>query len=304
MSKNIFYQLKSSIDNSFREGMDKHSIKQNQGASDKIFSYAARKDLIAFSHRFADFIKENYPEIKKIKDVNIEQVNSYLQTRKGITEKSMQHEVSCLNKMELCCAKKFGLKELDWRTDRIVPKMEKTGKLRTAVFSDKQVQLLNKYMDSKRDSASKTGVKLCETFQLRASEVVKLQARDFVQKPDGTAVLNIVDSKGKRSRSLQLTQYEANVLKDAVGEKRGTERLVPLRPDSVCAYLNRCCKALGFSNITESKTSIHALRKWGITKYYNEKQQLYGKDVAKGMAMDRLGHSATRGDLAKVYLNI
>ncbi len=302
MAKNIFYQLKTSVDNSFKEKMDKHSIKQTEGATDKIYSYAARKDLIDFSHRFADFIKENYPNIKQVKDISVEQINSYLLTRKDVSEKTLMHDVACINKMELCASKKFGLKELDWKTNRVVPHLEKTEKVRSAVFTNEQIQKLNEYMDTKRDCDSKMGVKLCEAFQLRASEVVKLQARDFIQRPDGSAQLNIVDSKGKRSRVLELNQTDISIIKNAVGEKTGNERLVPVRPDSVCAYLTRCCKDLGFTNITDAKTSIHALRKYGITKFFDEQKQIYGEKRAKEMAMERLGHSATRSDLFKTYI--
>lgn len=298
MAKNLCYQLVSSIENGFRPGTDKHSEKmQNKETTYKIYSYASRTEMIDFSHRFANFMKTNYPEVKQVKQIGVEHINAYLSAKTNVTNKTMQHEVSCFNKMQLCVNKKFSI-NVDWKTDRVVPKTE-MEKRRTAVFTREQIQGLKDYFDTKRDCYSKAAFFMGERFALRASEVVKVQVRDVHWNEN---VLHIHDSKGKRSRDIAITEDDKQFLKGLVGDKKGTDRLIPLRADSVCAYLNRACKVLGYDNITQAKTSFHSLRKFSISNYFKEQKELLGEKKAREMAMERLGHSKNRADLYNTYI--
>lgn len=300
MAKNLCYQMTSAIENGFKPGMDKHSIKAQKMETDyKIYSYAARKDMIDFAHRFSAFIKTEFPETRKVKDITIEHVNGYLSKRTNVTQATLQHDISCLNKLALCVNRKFNL-NMDWKMGRVVPKNEKKN-CRTEVFTKEQINGLKAYFDTKRDSCSKNAFFLAERFSLRASEVVKLQARDIKWEQN---LVHIHDSKGKRSRDITMTEDDKKFLKELVGDKKGNDRLIPLRADSICAYLNRACKVLNFDNIISAKTSYHALRKYSITEYYKEQCEKVGEKKAKGMAMERLGHSKDRADLFKVYIHV
>lgn len=308
MANNLCYQFKQAIEASLALGSDKHSIKKQQIENDyRIYSYASRKEYIDFAYRFVGFLKEYYPDIKQVKQIRVEHVNAYLQSKSNLTQKSMQHEVSCINKMELCCKRKYTIK-IDWRTGRKVP-VQKVERLRKTTFTDKQIKGIEKFLESKRDCAGKDGYYLAKAFSLRASEVVNLQYRDICLDKGKYGVLHIHESKGKRNRDIQLTKDEREFLvkfleRKGYGEKSalGKERIVPLRSDSLCCYLNRICKQLGYSNIVESKTSYHALRKYTITQYYKEQRKLYGDKKAREMSMERLGHSKNRKDLFNTYI--
>ena len=303
MSKkpNLGYQFTSAINDSFKPGMDKHSIKAAEGSSDKIYSYAARDDMISFSKQFAHYVKENFPEIKQVKQITVEHINSFLASREGITEKTIRHDTSCFNKLQLVCSRKFGLDNLDWKTDRVVPKMEKE-RIRDVVFSDKQIGMLKDYFTTKGDSYGKLAFDIATRTSCRVSEIIKLQARDFKPQPDGTGILSIIDSKGKRSRDIELTKADVVFFKKVIGDKTGNERLVPLRANSINQYLHRACVKLGFDDICSAKVGIHSVRKWSIRHYYQEQVPLVGAKRAREMSMERLGHSANRTDLVKTYL--
>ena len=301
MAKNITYQMTSSIDNSFKPGRDKHSDKkQNDNlTTHKIYSYASRNEMIDFSHRFGKFIKENYPAIRQVKDIGIEQVNSYLASKGNVTQKTMQHEVACLNKLSLCVNKKFRI-NTDFTTGRIVPVMEVKRK-RNVVFSKEQIHGLKDYFDTKRDCHSKTAFFIGERFALRASEITKLQYRDIDWE---NKKLHIIDSKGKRSRVIDITNDDIAFLRKITQGLTGKDRLIPLRSDSICAYLNRACKHLGYENITKAKTSYHSLRKYSISVKMQEKEKELGsKKAAKQYCMNYLGHGKNRSDLQSVYLH-
>lgn len=300
---NLGYQFSSAINDCCKFGADKHSIKSSEGADHRIYSYAARDDMISFSKQFSHYMKERFPEVRQVKEITIEHINSFLASRTDITDKTMRHDVSCINKLELVCSKKFHLEGLDWRTDRVVPKMEKE-RVRDAVFSDKQISMLKEYFDSKGDSYGKTAFYIAERTSCRVSEIVKLQARDLKTFPDGTGALAIIDSKGKRSREIELTKDDVIFFKDIIGKKIGNERLVPLRANSVNQYLHRACEKLGFENILECKTGYHSLRKATIRKFYREHLDEEGPRKCREHCLERLGHSGSRSDLAKVYLGL
>ena len=288
----------SSVENGFRPGMDKHAAKkQNKETDYKIYSFASRKELISFCHRFTDFMKEKFPDVRKVKDIEISHINSYLASKTNVTQKTIQHEISCINKMQLCCNKKFGI-SVDWKTDRIVPKVNIQTR-RNIVFSDEQMVELKKYFNSKRDSHSKTAFFIGERFALRASEIEKLQKRDF---RENDKILHIHDSKGKRSRDIPLSDSDIVFLRKITKGLSNGDRIVPIRADSICAALNRACKALGYKEIVAAKSSYHCLRKYVITKRYKEEKTIIGMKKARENCMEYLGHSRNRKDLFSTYI--
>ena len=174
----------------------------------------------------------------------------------------MEHEVACLNKLSLCVNKKFGI-STDFKTGRVVPVMEVARK-RDVVFTKDQIKGLKDYFDTKKDCYSKTAFYLGERFALRASEVTKLQYRDIDW---DNRKLHIVDSKGKRSRAIDIT-------KDDI------------------VFLRKITQGLS----DKDKLSISL-------KLKEKEKELGSKSAAKKYCMDYLGHGKNRGDLQSVYLH-
>ena len=297
MAKNLCYQMTSSIENALSLGEDKHSAKSQHTNPHKIYSYASRKEMIDLSHDFSNYLKANFPEIRMVRDINVKHINDYLSSKDKLTQTSIQQYSARLNKLELCCNKKFGL-SLDWRTGREIPVQHKE-QIRNVVFSDKQIQGIEKYLETKKDCYSKSAYYLAKAFSLRAASVVKLQVRDVDLV---NMKLHIHEDKGKRSRDLDIRPAEIEMLKNMINGKNPTDRLIPLRSDSICAYLNRVCKILGYTNITDAKTSYHCLRKYSITQYYKEQEKIVGPKRAEQLASIRLGHGEDRKDIIDRYI--
>jgi len=297
MSKNLTYQMTSSIENALALGQDKHSAKKDGTSQGKIYSYATRKEMMDLAHDLSRFIKTEYPEVRMVKDINIEHINAYLKSKVGVTQATMQSYVARINKMEVLCSKKFPIK-IDWRTGREVPTMEKET-IRNCMISEKQVQGLEKYLDTKKDCPSKNAYYLAKAFALRAASITKLRYSDVNFE---TMKLHIHEDKGKRSRDIDIRPQDIPILQKVMEGKSGKDRLIELRPDSICAYLNRSFKQLGYTNLVDAKTSIHAIRKYSINQYYKEMSQQYGKKRAEEMCCVRLGHGADRRDIISHYL--
>ena len=302
MSKNITYQLTSSVDAAFcKTGGDKHSDKKQGVSIEKVYSYAERKNLIDMSFQFGRYMIENFPEIRKVKDIKIDHVNSFLQSKTNVTQATMTLYKHLIHKLEILTNKKFH-NNVDWHTGLIIPKQEKQ-KIRTCMITQAQVDKLVNYLDTRKDSASKNAVLLSLSFALRVGSIAKLQARDVSFIDNNKCILHIHEDKGKRSRDILVDKKEdIELLRKIVGNKRGCERLIPIRSASINTYLRRCFKNLGFTNLIENKTSIHSIRKYSITKYVSEKEQEVGRKKALELAMQRLGHGKERNDLKKIYI--
>ncbi len=158
------------------------------------------------------------------------------------------------------------------------------------MISQNQVDLLMKHLITKRDCASKDGVLLALSFALRVTSITKLQARDVRFNDDGTCILHIHEDKGKRNRDI------------IVGNKVGNQRLIPVKSASINVYARRCFKEMGFTNLLNNKTSIHAIRKYRATQYVNEKEKEVGRAKAIEMAISMLGHGKEREDLKRIYI--
>ena len=77
MARNLKYQFKYAIEQSFKPGADKHSMKSNRAEDgsrgSKTLSYADRKNLIDVSANFSNWMRDNHSEIKELKDINSNQ---------------------------------------------------------------------------------------------------------------------------------------------------------------------------------------------------------------------------------------
>lgn len=298
MSKNLTYQMTSSVENALALGQDKHSTKREGGTTqDKIYSYATRKEMLDLAHDMSRFIKEEFPDIRMVKDIKIEHINAYLKSKVGVTQATIQSYVARINKMEVLCSKKFPIK-IDWRTGREVPSMEKES-IRNCMITDRQIVGLEKYLDTKKDCPSKDAYYLAKAFSLRAASITKLRYSDVNFE---TMKLHIHEDKGKRSRDIDIRPQDVPILEKVMEGKSGKDRLIELRPDSICAYLNRCFKHLGYTNLVNAKTSIHAVRKYSINQYYKEMVQQYGEKRAEELCCIRLGHGVDRKDIISHYL--
>ena len=82
-NRNLKYQFLRAINQNFREGMDKHSDKKNNiRNTGKIYSYADRKNLIDLSCNFANWMRNSYPEIKLLKDLESKHLQEFLNSKK------------------------------------------------------------------------------------------------------------------------------------------------------------------------------------------------------------------------------
>ena len=92
---NIKYQFLQAINASFKENMDKHSIKKVEGASNKIFSYSARKNVLNVASDFAKLRKKGIFKFEKPEDAALPEPNS-----KKVHKEEAREEIEYSNGIE------------------------------------------------------------------------------------------------------------------------------------------------------------------------------------------------------------
>ncbi len=290
-TRNIKYQFKYCIDNHFKEGMDKHSIKRSEKDNSKIYSYADRKNLIDLSANFANWIKENYAEIRQLKDINSTHIQEFLNEKAyNCSQKTLEQYQSHFRKLEKLCNSTYNI-NVDFHS-AVTPISIKNGggKIRNIMCSDAQYQSLLKTTNNNLKSA----LILSKNFGLRASECSKLQYKDI--KEDG---IYIADSKGKRSRFVKAENKEQQeILKQF--RQEGNGRIINVQTSSLQQAFNRECKRKG---IHFQNGAFHTLRKNFATAKYKEYREK-GETVQQALdsVSHALGHGFNRNQLMKEYI--
>lgn len=301
MGRNLKYQFLNAINSNFKEGMDKHSIKANGKMNNtRIFSYADRKNLIDVASNFSNFMKSNFSEVKQVKDVKADHIQSFLNSKaNSCSNATLKQYESKFNKLENVVNNTYNI-NANYK-GFVVPASTENTKIRNSAMSREDFNKLQQSF-SNSNSSAKTAIELTSRAGLRVSECTKLQGRD-IDLNKGT--IHVVDGKGGRDRDVTIReedkQYFAN-LKASVGDR---ERICPVQSDSINKAIRRQMERLEMQN-KYTDTSIHCVRKMYAQEQYDHyREQGMEINQALGAVSVDLGHSENRLELMKSYvLNI
>lgn len=301
MGRNLKYQFLHAINNNFKEGMSKNSIKEaGQMNGTRIFSYSDRKNLIDTASNFSNFMKNMHPEVKQVKDIKAEHIQSFLNSKSATcsTATLKQYE-SKFNKLEKIVNNTYNC-NANYRGFS-TPNGANATKIRNSAMSKGDFKRLESSF-SNSNSSAKVAIQLTARAGLRVSECVKLQGRDInLQK--GT--IHVADGKGGRDRDIQMRPEDKQFWTDLKAQYNDYERLCPVKEDSINKAISREMEKLELKDKYED-TSIHAIRKMyaqeQFDRYRDEGMEI--REALGAVSVD-LGHSKDRIELMKEYvLNI
>lgn len=302
LSKNLKNQFHYVIECNFREGMDKHSLKKSKSKNDKIFSYSDRRNLIDSSASFSNWMKVYYPNIKMLNQLNSEHIQGYFNYHNNWTDATMKVRYSHLRKLERMAQRTFKIKN-SFMSNVILP-IGGAAKRTLSITKDELDKLLMVTSNSK--STGRYAVIFATAYGLRCSEIAKLKWRD-IQFIEGTYCINIVDSKGKRSRTIKtFNAYQKAflaLLRMQNKDKQLNDRICPISQGALNKYVSRAFEKAGLTRFKGSKTSIHALRKFFANSYYRYLlEQGLTREHAINVTSFYLGHGKNRFELIKRYI--
>lgn len=298
MARNLKYQFLNAINQNFKEGMDKHSLKSSgQMNGSRIFSYSDRKNLIDVASNFSNWMKENHSEIKQVKDVNSNHIQGFLNSKKDTcSQATLKQYANKFNKLEKVVNNTYNT-NANYKGFAIPTTKEQT-KIRNSSMSKSDFKKLETGFSNSKSSA-KTAIQLSARAGLRVSETTKLQGRDINL---SKGVINVVDSKGGRSREVPIRPQDKAyfmVLKASVGDN---ERICPVKPDSINKAIQREMEKQGIAEKYQD-TSIHSIRKMYAQNEFDRLRE-EGHSITESLkeVSVLLGHGEDRMELMQQYV--
>lgn len=298
MGKNLKHQFIYTIEDNFNEGMDKHSMKsdgiKNNG---KIFSYSDRKNLIDLACNFSNFMKENYKDIKQVKEIRAEHIQSFLNHKaEECSNATLKQYEAKFNKLEKIVNKTYNI-NVNYK-GYTLPLSKENTKIRDSSMSKDDFIRLEKAFDSSKSSA-KIAIQLTARTGLRVSECTKLQGRDINLKDN---VIHVEDGKGGRNRDVPIRAEDRNYFANLKANIGDMERVCPVRSDSINKAIDRAMKSEGIRN-KYNDTSIHCIRKMYAQKEY-DRFRSEGMEIRQALqeVSKLLGHGEDRIELMREYV--
>lgn len=298
MARNLKYQFLNAINQNFKEGMDKHSLKAD-GKMDgtRIFSYSDRKNLVDVSCNLANYLSNNNPEIKFVKDIKAHHIQGFLNEKsKTCSQATIKQYATKFNKLENIVNNTYNT-NANYK-GFVVPLAKENTKIRNTSMSREDFSKLEIGFSRSR-SCAKEAIQLSARAGLRVSEITKLQGRDInISK----GVINIVDSKGGRDREVPIRPQDRDYFIDLKSKYNDYERICPVQSDSINKAIERELEKQGLKE-KYTNTSIHSIRKLYAQEEFDRLRE-EGLEIkqALGEVSVLLGHSDNRFELMKEYV--
>jgi integrase len=161
--------------------------------------------------------------------------------------------------------------------------------------------ILKRAYDMNSTSNAVISIELAGRFGMRVSETCKLKPKDI---NFNTMQLHIHESKGGRSRDIEIRSNDIDYFKRIIENKPMDKRLVTIKEDSVNKYLSRAEESLGIrEKYKEADTGIHCIRKMVAQQRYDmyRSNGLSKKDAINKVS-EYLGHGKNRTETMKQYI--
>lgn len=296
IARNLKYQFLTAINQHFKEGMDKHSMKHAAEMNGtRIFSYADRSNLVDLAAGFSEYMKQAHPQIKEVRHITTDHVQGFLAAKSSTaTQATLSQYGSRFAKLERLVNDSYKSCKVDFHSVVVPISSKCSGKVRTQMLSASDYQTL---LSSTTNTNLRNALVLSYCAGLRASECSKIKASDWHA---ASGVLRIVDSKGKRTREVLVPQQHHTAV-DAVMSS-SQDRICSCQTESLQKAFRRQLAACGLAS-TYTAGAFHMTRKAYATNLYREcRAQGMGVQSSLSTVSRSLGHGANRNDLMKQYI--
>ena len=296
IARNLKYQFLTAINQHFKEGMDKHSMKHAAEMNGtRIFSYADRSNLVDLASGFSEYMKQTYPQVREIRQISPDHVQGFLAAKSSIaTQATLDQYSSRFAKLERLVNDSYKSCNVDFHSV-VVPSSSKcSGKVRTQMLSASDYQTL---LNNTTNTNLYNALVLSYCAGLRASECSKIKASDW-HAASGT--LTIVDSKGKRSREIKVPQQHVSAVNAVMISSK--DRICNCQTESLQKAFRRQLATCGLAD-TYKVGAFHMARKAYATQLFQEcRKQGMSVQSSLSSVSKSLGHGANRNELMKQYI--
>lgn len=304
--KNLRYQVIEVCKKNFNEHTDKHSYYAQNGRDQAniIFSHTEKINLERIGKNFTNFLKEEYPEVKKLSEIQPNHVQSFLDAKaETCTHNTLVTYWGGLRKFEKLINKTYESSNLDYGDKITVPHSEKIYDDNRGVGAQISREDYNKILDTAKESTCQSAyaVRLQEHLCIRVAEIATIDRSKVHFTEDNTCIVDITNTKGGRAMSRELNQEGSELMKEILERNFDDNKLFSIRSSSINDYLRDTEDSLGID-----RHSFHDIRRTLAQEYYDDlREQGYSKEDAADKTSLYLNHNKDREALLrKSYINL
>lgn len=301
-NRSIFQQFNNAINNCFKEGMDKHADKANdQTLNEKIYSYSSMNNLKDFAKNLSNYIKENYPDTKRLGDIKEEQLQNFLnyKNEKGCSQNTLDLYKSNLNKLEMVVNKTYSSVNWDFKNTVETPASIKEFDKNRGVDSVITREDYNKILEYCKENRSTSGdaILLQNGLGVRVEELAQLKVNN-VDFENNKIILD--NTKGGKELTREMTPEVKKILFERINNTTNN-KIIDVKSDSINMQLRRIEDRLGID-----RHSNHDIRRLiAQEKYDNYRDEGYSKKEALEKTSKWLNHVGPREQMiTKSYIII
>ena len=281
-------------------GVSKHSDKKTGQKVGKIYSYNTYNNRQDVAKEFANFMKENHPEIRRAADLNERHATEF------IAKKSNEVNTNTLNYLRselkgIAESINHTYKSCNVNLDTPVLAGNSNKAVKTiSMIKEDYTKLVNSY-NTQFDTGA-VGAQVIYSAGLRSHEVCKLKGTD-IKIADGKAIVHVESGKGGRSRDVIVRDPERVSILETISNYFKESQVCDIKSSSLESNISRHLKQIDTSQ--DYKYNIcHSIRKEYAQDSYDQLKE-EGKSVSEawGTVCENLGHSADRQALFNTYIS-
>lgn len=304
-NRNMFQQFNNALEQSFEEGRDKHSNKNNgdRNESPNINSYSALHNLRDFARNFSGHMKENFPDIKRLDQVNEGHLQSFLNTKNqdGCSQNTLDGYKSNFNKLENIVNNIYKSCEWDFKDKVAAPTSQRQYDNTRGADHAMPSDVRDKILDYCRANPSESGnAILCQNdMGVRVAELSELKVKN-VDFEDNK--IKFDNTKGGKYMEREMTPDVRNILSSQVEGKGENDKVFNVKADSINVQLGRIQDRLGL----QEKYSMHDMRRLLAQEKFDQyREEGYGKQQSLDLTSKWLNHGEKRNKmLEQSYIKV
>ncbi|MDD6400372.1 MAG: site-specific integrase [Lachnospiraceae bacterium] len=301
-NRNMFQQLNNALTQNFQERIDKHSDKKENGTemSEKIYSYSSLNNLRDFSRNFSNYMKENFPDIKRLDQVRSNHIQDFLNTKnsEGCSQNTLDTYKNNFNKLQEVVNETYKSVNWDFKQDVVTPTSQKqfdpNRGAGNAISKEDYQQILNYCMENR--SGSGDAILAQDALGVRVNELSELKVKDL---DFANNKINFTNTKGGKPMQRDMNNKLKELLQERCEGKSLGDKVFGVSDAAINKQLSRIEDKLGMK-----RHSNHDIRRMIAQQKYDD---LRNAGCSKQKALDEvskwLNHGRNRNTMiAKSYI--
>ena len=289
--KSIKCQFQYAINSNFREGMNKHSLKGQDTSHTNIYSFNEKFRLLDLANDINSFLKQNFPDIKYIRDIEPNHIQAFLNCKSSCTQNTINSYVQSLKKLERVSNKCYGLSKNNM-TQVAIPQVQRKCDTSRGASHPITQNVYEKILTYCLNNPSKSGDALlldytCSDYHgMRVEELARIKLQNI----NDNGIITVTNAKGGKEYQMQCSNLP--FLQEIISKQYDANGkfLFNMKGSSINKYLERTCVRLGLE-----KYSFHDIRRYHAQNHFDTLRNQGASTKDALLSTSRyLGHNTPR----------